>query len=141
MSGSRFCLAIISPRGLCSISEFYDTEFCDDIETRTSTAVAAIFRVCFVTASSETYVNQKRKSEKEKYDFPLLAVSSFPFFYCGPKSARKYNGTRGLTAVSPIINFNHRLSFLIFLFLFNVPRINVDWKNVFHKISMKLFIC
>lgn len=137
VSGSRFRLAIISPRGLCFISEFYDTEFCDDIETRTSTAVAAIFRVCFVAASSETYVNQKKKNEKEKYDFPCSRFF-FSIFYCETKSARKFNtGTGNLTAVSRIVNFNHRHNLIIFiiLFLFNVPQINSNagWRNVFVK--------
>lgn len=83
VSGSRFRLAIISPRGLCFIAEFYDTEFCDDIETSTSTAVAAIFRVCFVVASSETYVNQKKKRVKKKNTIFLVAVSPFLFFIAG----------------------------------------------------------
>lgn len=112
---ARFRLAIISPRGLRFISEFYDTEFCDDIETRTSTAVAAIFRVCFVAASSETYVNQKKKSEKEKYDFPCTRFFFF-IFYCGTKSARKFNSAGDLTAVSHVVNFDYRQLFSLFHF-------------------------
>jgi len=109
------CPAIILPRGLRFISEFYDTEFCDDIETRTSTAVAAIFRVCFVAASSETYVNQKKKNEKEKYDFPCTRFF-FSIFYSGTKSARKFNSAGDLTAVSHVVNFDYRQSFSLFHF-------------------------
>lgn len=87
------------------ISEFYDIEFCDGIETRTSTAVAAIFRVCFVAACSETHVNQKKNT------ISLVAVlpfSPFSLFFCGTKSARKFKRAAIPTlSVWIIVNYFH----------------------------------
>jgi hypothetical protein len=67
--GSRFRLAIIPPREPRFISEFRDTEFRDSIETRTSTAVAAIFPVCFVACSLQrayTRPNKKKAGKKKE---------------------------------------------------------------------------
>jgi len=62
-------------------------------------------------------VNQKKKNEKEKYDFPC-SYFFFSIFYCWTKPAKKFNGAGDLTAVSHVVNFNYCQSFSLFHFFF-----------------------